>query len=386
MGLSFRQVIEGILGKDGKPFTYEEAYEKVSSLAVRKLCFWACVNVTANAVSVCEFRTYNGSEEVRESEYYLWNVQPNANQGAGAFVSKLIAQLFTEGEALIFEVGSGEKAQLFIADSFAKEEKGVKEIVFSKIEHGGEIIYEKLPQSKVIHISYGGENVKSLVDDIYIQYQELMTYGVGFYKRESGNKGFLELERNRQGTPEEQAVMEQQMKDSFKKFFKMDSGVMRLYRGEKYVPLQGMDARTRADTRDIRAMINDMMDFTAIAFGIPPTLMRGEVADTANAIDQLLTFCIDPLVDRIAKEINRKRFTEKEFLNGRNIWIDTTAVKHINLFDIATSFDKLIGSSGFNVDELRRRAGLRELNTKWSKAHFLTKNYELVEKFFEQSQ
>lgn len=43
--------------------------------------------------------------------------------------------------------------------------------------------------------------------------------------------------------------------------------------------------------------------------------------------------------------------------------------------EIATASDKMIACGGWNIDEIRRRAGDPILNTEWSKKHFITRNY-----------
>lgn len=60
---------------------------------------------------------------------------------------------------------------------------------------------------------------------------------------------------------------------------------------------------------------------------------------------------------------------------GNYLKIDTTAVMHIDVFDIAEKIDKLIASGMYCVDELRQKLGDAELGTEESQMHFITKNY-----------
>lgn len=46
--------------------------------------------------------------------------------------------------------------------------------------------------------------------------------------------------------------------------------------------------------------------------------------------------------------------------------------------DIAVAADKMISCGGWNIDEVRRKAGDAPLNTGESKKHFITKNYQEV--------
>jgi HK97 family phage portal protein len=369
----FRDLLDKIFPDMNNPAACAEMTELWESLAVRKLCFWACVNMVSGAVSKCEFKTYEGGIEKRTSEYYLWNVQPNVNQGSGAFMRQLIAKLFMNNEVLIFDKGN----QLFVADSFGKKESGVNETIFSDISVKNEVIYSKKRQKDVIYIKLASENVREQVDLIFTEYQKLISYGIGAVKRENGNKGIIEIDSMRQGTGEEQAQIDKKMQEAFKAFFIADSSVIRLNRGYKYIPLSKAETG-KADTRDIRAMINDVFDFTATAFGIPPKLIAGEIENTGNAIDQFLTFCIDPLTDMICEEINRKRYTESEILHDTKIVIDTKAVRHVDLLSVAMSVDKLISSGAFSINDIREVVGEAPLKDAYADEHWLTKNYSKI--------
>ena len=112
---------------------------------------------------------------------------------------------------------------------------------------------------------------------------------------------------------------------------------------------------------------------------MPPALLRGDVQDTSKAIDQLLTFCIDPLCDMLQEEINRKRNGYEGFIRGTYLKIDTSTIKHIDLFDVATAIDKLIGSGAFCINDIRKAAGQEPINEDWANQHWMTKNYETVQ-------
>ena len=105
------------------------------------------------------------------------------------------------------------------------------------------------------------------------------------------------------------------------------------------------------------------------------SLLKGDVSDVEKITRNFLTFCIDPLCEMIQKEINRKRYGRKEIQKGNYLKIDTTAVMHIDVFDIAEKIDKLIASGMYCVDELRQKLGDAELGTEESQMHFITKNY-----------
>lgn len=86
MGIKF---FEWLRGDRGKGSTVEvscrELFEAAQEYQVRELCFWICVNMVANAIGRCEFRTFRDGVELQDREYYLWNVSPNVNQNSTMF-------------------------------------------------------------------------------------------------------------------------------------------------------------------------------------------------------------------------------------------------------------------------------------------------------------
>ena len=87
---------------------------------------------------------------------------------------------------------------------------------------------------------------------------------------------------------------------------------------------------------------------------------------------------MDPLARMLEKEINRKRYGMAGFLAGNYLWIDTTAVKHIDIFDIAAPVDKLISSGIYSINDIRRVIGEAPIDEEWAKTHFITRNYGVV--------
>ena len=112
---------------------------------------------------------------------------------------------------------------------------------------------------------------------------------------------------------------------------------------------------------------------------MPVSIANGNVQDTSKAIDEFLTFCIDPLIELLADEMCRKLYTRNQIVQGCYVKFDTKAIKHIDLLDVATAIDKLI-SSGFTcINELRQVCGLDIIDEPWAWEFFMTKNYSTIE-------
>ena len=349
-------------------------FDLAANCYIRDLAFWSCVTVISNAITKCRFKTYVGGKETKGDEYYLWNYEPNYNQNANEFLDELIAKLYKENEALVVEASG----QLIVAESFTKTEYALKENVFSNVSAKNFSFSRSFTQSEVLHFQLNAENMKRISDGIHGAYSELLTYCMNSYKKSRGRSGILKIEAMAQNSQGFQDRYDELINKQFKKYFEADNAVLPLFSGFDF---QEDKSKTYSNesTRDIKAMIDDICEWTAKAFGVPPAAVSGNITNTKEAIDQMLTFCIDPLVAMIETEINRKRYGKESIQNGSYIKIDTTAIKHIDLLDVAASIDKLISSGAFCIDDIREAVGRDPLNTEWSREHFITKNYSSIE-------
>ena len=189
--------LKGIVGigtepqKDRKRLLLEDQniQDAIYELYLRELAFWTNVNKIANAVSKCEFKTYQNGKESKGREYYLWNYEPNQNQNAEAFINKFIGKLYRNNEALIVEVNE----KLYVADSYGKEIFGLKDYVFSGITIDGYTLSENMNMSDVMFFELNSNDMRKLVNGMYESYSKLMTYATDAYKRSRGRKGILNI-------------------------------------------------------------------------------------------------------------------------------------------------------------------------------------------------
>lgn len=353
---------------------YDEYASLVADVYIREMAFWSAVNLVANAVSKCEFKTYLNGKEVKGREYYLWNVEPNKNQNSSVFLHKLIAKLYRDNECLVIE----QNGQLLVADNFIRKPYALYDDVFTQVQVGDFTFQRPFTQSEVLYYKLNEENVRKLVNGLYESYSKLITYSMKAYQRSRGTKGIFKYDSIPVAGTDERKAFDALINEKIKKWMDGDNAALPLGRGQEWKELQHK-TYTNESTRDIRAQIDDIFDFTARAFGIPPALLRGDVQDTSKAVDQLLTFCIDPLTDMLSEETNRKRNGYDGFAKGTYLKIDTSRIKHIDLFDVAAAIDKLIGSGAFCVNDIRIAAGAEPINESWAWQHWITKNYEKVE-------
>ena len=348
---------------------------------LRELAFWTCVNKIANAISKCEIKTYKNGKEVKEREYYLWNMEPNQNQNATAFFTKLIGQLYRNNEALVVEVNQ----RLYVADSYGKEIYALKDYVFTGITIDDYQLSESKRMSEVLFFELNSRDMRFLMNGMYESYTQLLTYAQNAYRKSRGHKGILNIEGIAQEQDNFDETFDELMTKHFKTFFEKDNAVLPLFEGYTYTDIsQNAKTYSTESTRDIKALVDDIFEFTARAFSFPPSLAKGDVQDTSKAVDELLTFVVDPLAKMIQQEINRKRSGYTGWKKGTYIRIDTLAVKHIDIFDIATPVDKLISSGAFTINDILEVIGKPRIEEEWADQHFMTKNYSVVQSILDE--
>ena len=347
------------------------AYE----LYIRELAFWTCVNKIANAVSKCEFKTYYHNKESKGKEYYLWNYEPNQNQNAAGFIYKLIAQLYRKNECLVVEINH----RMYVAESYIKEVYALRDHKFSGISFDGYTLQETLDMSDVMFFELNSTDMRKLMNGMYDSYSKLITYAQNAYQKSRGHKGILNIAGVAQEQDNFNETFEELMSTHFKNFFGKDNAVLPLFDGYNYQDIsQNAKTYSTESTRDIKALADDIFEFTARAFSFPPSLAKGDVQDTTKATDELLTFAIGPLVKMIQQEINRKRNGKDGLKQGNYLKIDTLAVKHVDIFDIATPIDKLISSGAFTINDVLQVIGKPKIDESWADQHFMTKNYSEI--------
>lgn len=375
--MGFMDWISSFFGAD-KTTVYltDQATQLEQQLAIEVFAIHSAINLIASSISKCEFKTYSKGVENKADEYYLWNIEPNKNQNSSQFLQELVSKLLFNNECLVLDVNG----QLIVADSFFQNEFAIKENYFDSVIKGTWSSYRSYNMSEVMYFKLGNTDIRDLLSNLMVGYNNLVNMSISKYKRSGGRKGILDIDSVASGDKNFQEKFEDLMNNRFKRYFESENAVLPLQKGYKYVEQGGEGSKkSTSEIVDIGAITKEIFERVAQAFKIPPALLRGDIADIGTTTDNYLTFCIDPICDMIGEESNRKRFGKTAYLSGAYLRIDTTTIKHIDLFNISEAFDKLIASGGYSIDELRVKCGDVALNTEWSRQHYITKNYEKIE-------
>ncbi len=356
---------------NGDPWCSDPNIEELlQGYAIRELAFDSAANMIANSMSKCEFRTFEGKRETKGREYYLWNVEPNRNQSSSEFIHKLVYHLLRHNEALVVEMDRG----LQVAESFQRKPYALFDDLFTDVTVAGLTLSRTFQGSEVLYFQLNNNNVKKLTDAIFESYSKVIAYGMKAYQQSRGRRGVLKVDGMFQGDEAKRKETEERIKGWFDTYFNSDNAVLPLPNGYEYKENE-TKVYASESTRDIRALIDDVSDFTCKAFGIPPSLLRGNVEGLKDAMDMYLTFCIDPLADLLSEGINRKRNGYAGFEKGRRLLIDTTRIRHIDIFTVAPSLEKMISSGVQSVNDIRRLLDEPLIDEDWADQHFITRNF-----------
>lgn len=382
MGIKFWDFIKPKNGRTSyQEVAVREFLDAAQEYEIRNLCWMTCVDMIANAVGRCEIKTYKGGKEVREEEYYMWNVEPNTNQNSSAFLHKLICKWMEDGEALIIDTKSRRGTEmLLVVDEFASPK------IYPKKENEytgvrvGEFIYDKtFKEKEVLHVVLPHLNLKDVINAMYKSYYRMYDAAVRAYTYGAGNHLKVHVEQIASGEDGWEEKFQKIIQAQVKPFLESNGAILPEFEGYKYEDWS--DKTSRKDgTRDIKALVEDIFQFTAGALHIPVVLVNGKVEAVKDANKRWLTECIDPLCDQLEEEANRKRYGYDLWKAGNYLMIDTSCINHFDMFDAATNIEKLVGSGAFTINDILKAANRAPIDEPWANQHFMTLNFTPMDK------
>lgn len=353
----------------------EEDY-RIMTNAVNAFAFISCIEMIASICAAAELETYKDGKKYQGLEWHSLNVRPNVNQSATEFWKEFYCKLIYEGEALIINANG----QKILADSFNIDEYALRDNVFTQVTRGNFTFSKAFQNSEVFYIKYSNHNVQGYLSDILNVYNNLFNEAANKYIKSGGSKGVLEVTALPTGDADTEEKYAESIDRRLKKFNQAKDGVLTLFEGMKYTSCSSpSNAKSSNEINDIKLLFDGAVTRAAQALKIPPQLMLGDVSGINDAIDLMLTVCIDPLLNAVSEELSGKEFSAEEYLKGNFIKADTSNIKHIDIFSLAPNVEKLITSAFASVDEVREKAGLVPTGEEWAQKHFSTKNQDFVE-------
>lgn len=356
--------------------------DEETRICIDTYALFTAIEMLANLMANCEIKTYRRGKEYKGDLWARLNYRPNVNQTATEFWREFYEKLLYYGEVMVFETAD---EQMIIADGFNISDYEIKEKYFSDVYRGTFQSYKLYKMSEVLYIRYPNENARALRLGLLARYEKLISAASESYVSGSGNKVLLSIPGAAQGAPGFMENYNDLMDNRFKSFFKSKNAVIPLWNGMQ-ASFASSSAASRRDVDDITKLVNDAMARAAQAYKLSPALLTGEIAGIKEALNFTLTVALDPLANAISEQLTVKFCNPWEITEQTYIAADTSNIKHIDIFDIATNVDKLISSGFASPDEARVFAGLQATGLESMREHYFTKNYALIDDIFTNSE
>lgn len=351
-------------------------YELEVDYFYKKLAVESCIDLIANALTMCEIQTFDKGKEIRGENYYLLNVQPNQNQNASEFMHSLVHHLIDDNECLVIMSND----QLYIADEFTVEHYTFKESVYKNIIIGDLNLRREYMEPEVLYFKLNDNNIMQVIDGMYESLGKLLISTINFYKRKNSKRFLLKGDFLRAQDEETQTKIDEFFDNQLKNWLdpNKETSTFQLPDGYNLEDLSdgGKGSASNGTSRDTTALINDIFNYVATAFHVPVGILKGDVADIEKQMDSFLAFCINPMARLIQDEFNRKMYKKKDFLKRSYLKIDTTKIKVVDITKLATALDKLFAIGGLSINDILIILGREPIEEEWANKRFVTKNYQ----------
>jgi len=341
---------------------------------LKRLALNICVNYIARSISNSEFRVMDNSKVMRDTLHYKLNVRPNTDSSAADFWQHIIQRLIIDNEVLIIKTDTDD---LVVADDFERVESALYDDIFRHVVVKDYEYNRNFTMSEVVYMTYNNERLSSFVDDLYKDYGRLFGQMMDNSMRANQLRGYYRFKDGGNLSKEAFERQKAQVEQLSKIFEDKSVAYAPLTEGIEFEDLTPSNTNKDESVKDLVGIKRDLTSDVAKMLGIPVNLIHGDVADIEKSIDAYITFCIEPLMKKIADELNAKFFTQAEYLGGKRVKI--IGINKMNPLKHAEAADKLIASRTYSPNDIREMFGDERKDDPEMERHVMTKNYEHVE-------
>ncbi|MEB8989585.1 phage portal protein [Bacillus cereus] len=381
--MGVRNILKSFLGKSDNGTIPDHDCENIvlkAEVAYKKLYVNAAIDLIARSLVACDFESYRSGKLKRSLNYYQLNVAPNKNENAHEFWYKVVYQLVYENEALILPIGE----EMWVAESFHRETtNGFNEYVYKNVSINNHLLTKEFKEQNVLYLKLSEESINTVIDSLYSSYGLLLAKAISDYKGNGRLRYFVKGRFMNSLTDENGKAAQKLFEEKMKDYTNPEKLASVLFLPDNVtLEDQSKDPRN-LDTRDIKNLAKDMLEFVATAFHIPPSLLsgisEGGISTTGNPtgdLDNFIVFAVRPIGEMIVNEYNKKRFSRDQYLNKTYIKFNMDNFKLFDLTKFANSVDKLFAVGGMSINDVLERLGKESIKEDWADERYVTKNYE----------
>lgn len=380
-----------ILGADSdspERITLPEAIERAHSTTMRYQWMTVAMHAAAGyaiaGLLKSPIRIRGSGRAEHDYEEWLWNVQPNPNQSRAQFFAHLVDKMFFSRQKCALVVPSHDA--LWVADSWtqrdAKERTtkdwwrpsqyenvsicGVSDAIRGPVS-ADEVFVFRMPET---------EQWRSLMRSMGAAYEEMARSASEAFGDKNANRWLLELDAKISGTNSERKLIDDYLKESVGPFVRGSDAAIPLYQGMALKRAES-DYSGGESTLDVVQIRAEAFRTVANCLRIPVSFLEGNVNNFETVFESMLSFFIDPIAKAIEDEIAAKSMTAMQWRHGAYVRVDTTHIRHVDLFAVADKAEKLVGAMIDTPNEIREFTGQDRIEGKPEMDEYqMTKNHE----------
>ena len=352
--------------------TIDAAKLNLSKLGIEK-----AVSMIAKAIAKSDILIQTESSEKRKLEYRL-NVQPNDHECGTVFWTEVVRHLLTEQEAVIIPLnGKYYRASAWQTSDSVLIERTYRNIT---VDCAGKqySLYRTFLSSQVIHLRYDNAKIRLLLQNVIVQYDKTLDALNTMMRISSRPKFKLKMdsngvfaERNADGTIRK--TTKEQYVAKIKSLLESDE--LSVLIEQNGVSLENLQIQSNAKAEELAKVALTINNEVANAFDIPEAVFNGNITEKSDATNEFITYAVGPVAEVINDTLTAYVVGMDDYCaKNERVLVWLARFKHVDVVDSAVNLDKLRGI-GFSYDEIREMVGYPLLNTEFSKARALTKNY-----------
>ena len=350
----------------------------MTKLNLSKLAIEKSMQMIAKAIAKSDFKIYAGGRNVSEKEYRL-NVQPNDHETGTEFWMEVVKNLLTGQDVLIVRMGG----KYYRAHSWQNTKTVLTPRTFYDVTLtcGGETyaVSKRFNSEEVIFLHYDNAKIRNYLENVVRQYDKTVDSINAMMKTANTPKFKLIVDgatsfrekAAKEGEPDKVLTADQYIA---KLKAILESDELAILKTSANVALEHFKIESSVKAEELAKMAKEINSECAMAFDIPEAVYFGNITEKSDATNEFITYAVSPVAEALNDELNAKIVGMDDYCKGERIFVWMARFKHVDVVDSAASLDKLRGI-GFNYDEIREMVGYQPLNTEFSTARALTKNY-----------
>lgn len=349
----------------------------LAKLNLSKLAIEKAISMVAKAIAKSDILIQTDSSQKRNIEYRL-NVQPNDHECGTAFWTEVIKSLLTAQEALIIPMNN----KYYRAASWQVTDSVLSERTYSNVmlncagaNYG---LYRTFQTSDVIHLRYDNSKIRLYLKSVVDQYDRTLDAVNAMIRLSNQPKYKLKIdgnlslrEKNADGT--DRVLTKDEYTAKVKRLLESDE--LSILQESNGITLENLAIQTQTKAEELAKIALTINNEVANAFDIPEAVFNGNITEKSDATNEFITYACSPVAEVINDTLTAYIVGENDYSKKcERVLVWLARFKHVDVVDSAVNLDKLRGI-GFSYDELREMVGYPLLNTDFSQARALTKNY-----------